>query len=199
MFKKAKFITLIAAVAVATFMNSCKGPKISAAQHAAQGGFETVTTPSNELENIQRQLDAKNIPSGLGIAESTDEMVARNMAADQARTSLATSIGVQVQRLSEMYAQNVSGEAKSIWEEGVRQITRQHVAGSTPYQTITQFNRENGRYKIYSLIILNPTLFKAAMADAMARNEEFELRVKKDDMMSKLDANIAEYESKYRR
>jgi hypothetical protein len=33
----------------------------------------------------------------------------------------------------------------------------------------------------------------------MARDEEFELRVKKDDMMAKLDANIAEYDSRYRR
>jgi len=199
MLKKARFLVLVAVVAAATLMNSCGGKKPSAAQLAAQGGFETITTPSNELEDIQRSLESKNIPSGLGIGESTDEQIARNVSSDQARTNLATSIGVQVQRLSEMYAQNVSGEAKSIWEEGVRQITRQHVAGATVHKTITQFNKDTGRYKIYSLIILNPSLFKAAMADAMARNEEFELRVKKDDMMSKLDANIAEYESKYKR
>jgi hypothetical protein len=37
------------------------------------------------------------------------------------------------------------------------------------------------------------------MADAFDRQEEYELRAKKDDMLSKLDAQIAEYDAKYKR
>jgi hypothetical protein len=33
----------------------------------------------------------------------------------------------------------------------------------------------------------------------IANNEELELRVKKDDMMQKLDAGVADYEAKYKR
>jgi len=197
--KKVRFAVVVTAVAAAFAMNSCGGKKTSATQVAAQGGFETVSTPASELEEIKRALEAKNIPCGIGIGESTDEMVARNIASDEARTEVAKSIDVHVQRLSESYAQNVGGEAKKIWEEAVRQITNQHVRGANVHKTITQFNRETGRYKMYTLIILDPKLFKAAITDAMARDEEFELRVKKDDMMSRLDANIAEYDAKYRR
>jgi len=194
-----KLTVVTAAVAVAFSMNSCGGKnKISPAQAAASGGFVTVTTPASELEQIKRQLDEKNIPSGIGIGESNDEMVARNISSDEARTEVAKSIDVHVQRLSESYAQNVGGEAKKIWEEAVRQLTNQHVRGANVNRTIVQFNPENGRYKIYTLVILDPNLFKAAISDAMARDEEFELRVKKDDMMAKLDANIAEYDSRYR-
>jgi len=188
-----------AAIAAAAFMNSCGGKKVSATQVAASGGFETVTTPATELEDIKRDMEGKSIPCGIGIGESTDEQVARNVSSDEARTELAKSIDVHVQRLSESYAQNVGNEAKKIWEEAVRQITDQHVKGAKVFKTIVQFNKDNGHYKIYSLIVLDPSLFKAAISDAMAKDEEFELRVKKDDMMAKLDANIAEYESKYRR
>jgi len=197
--KRVGLTVMAAAIAAGSLMNSCGGKKASATQVAASGGFETVTTPATELEDIKRSLESKNIPCGIGIGESNDEMVARNVSSDEARTEVAKSIDVHVQRLSESYAQNVNNEAKKIWEEAVRQITDQHVKGSNVYKTIVQFNKESGHYKIYSLIILDPSLFKAAITEAMARDEEFELRVKKDDMMSKLDANIAEYETKYKR
>ncbi|MDR2578354.1 MAG: hypothetical protein LBC70_06030 [Chitinispirillales bacterium] len=196
-----KLTVITAAVAVAFSLNSCGGKKnkVSPAQAAASGGFVTVTTPASELEQVKRELDEKSIPSGIGIGESTDEMTARSVATDEARAEVAKSIDVHVQRLSESYAQNVSGESKRIWEEAVRQLTTQHVRGANVNRTISQFNPENGRFKIYTLIVLDPNLFKAAISEAMARDEEFELRVKKDDMMSRLDANIAEYDARYRR
>jgi len=47
--------------------------------------------------------------------------------------------------------------------------------------------------------VLDPSLFKNAVSAALAKEEELELRVKKDDMMAKMDANIAEYNNKYKR
>jgi hypothetical protein len=187
------------AIAAAALANSCGGKKVSATQAASSGGFETVTTPASELEEIKRNLEDKNIPCGIGIGESSDEMVAKNVSGDEARTEVAKSVDVHVQRLSESYAQNVGNEAKKIWEEAVRSITDQHVKGARIYKSIQQFNKENGHWKVYTLIVLDPSLFKAAISQALAQDEELELRVKKDDMMAKLDANIAEYESKYKR
>jgi len=186
------------AIAAAAFMNSC-GKKVSSAQVAAAGGFVPITTPVSELEELKRTLEDKNIPCGIGIGESSDEQIARDVSSDGARTEVAKSIDVHVQRLSESYAQNVSNEAKKIWEEAVRQITDQHVRGARIYKTIATFDESSRHYKIYTLIVLDPSLFKAALMDSMKDNEELELRVKKDEMMSKLDANIAEYESKYKR
>jgi len=198
--RNVRLVVTVTAVAAAAFMNSCGGSKtVSATQAAANGGFETITTPATELEELKRDLEDKGIPCGIGIGESTDEMVARNVSTDEARAEVAKSVGVQVQRLSESYAQNVGNEAKKIWEEATRQLTNEHIKGARTYKSLQQFNKENGRYKIYSLIVLDPGLFKAAVADALAREEELELRVKKDDMMAKMDANIAEYNNKYKR
>ena len=199
---KSRFAVVVVAASALALLSSCGGKATKSqkeAQTASARGFETVTTPTSELEAKKRDLEDKNIPCGIGIGESTDESVAHNMASDEARTEIAKSIDVQVQRLSESYAQNVNGEAKKIWEEGVRQITNQHVRGSKVLQTISQYNKETDRYKIYTLMVLDPKLFKEAIVEASARDEEFELRVKKDEMMSKLDANIAEYDAKYRK
>jgi len=204
--KKVKFTMMVAAATTAVFMVSCGGKATTAAPTASgsaapqpvQSGFVTVTTPATELEELKRQLEDQGIPAGIGIGMSSQERIARSMSADQARAELATSIGAQVQRLSESYAQDVNGKAKSIWEEAVRTLTNEHLKGTNVYKSVTQQNAE-GQYQIYSLMILNPSIFKASIQAAMEREEEFELRVKKDDMMSKLDANIAEYDSKYKR
>ena len=182
-------------LAMAFTFNSCA----SKAQQAAAGGFETVKTPATELEEIKRDMESKLIPCGIGMGESSDEMVARNVSGDEARTDMAKTLNNFVERLSESYAQNVSNEAKKIWEEGVRQSTHQELNGATSYKSITQFNKENGHYKIYSLYVMNPDLLKKAVQAATSNQEELELRVKKDDMMKKLDEGTAAYNAKYKR
>jgi len=195
-------VTVTAVAAAAFMMNSCGGAKTAApssAQVAATGGFKTITSPASELEEIKRELEDKGVPCGIGIGESNDEQVARNVSTDEARAEVAKSVGVQVQRLSESYAQNVGNEAKKIWEEATRQLTNEYIKGARTYKSLVTFNEENSHYKIYALVILDPSLFKAAVTDALAREEELELRVKKDDMMAKMDANIAEYNNKYKK
>jgi len=184
-----------ALLALAFTFTSCA----SKAQQAASGGFETVSTPATELEEAKRDMESKFIPCGIGIGESTDEMVARNVSGDEARADMAKTLNNFVERLSEAYAQNVSNEAKKIWEEGVRQSTHQELNGATSYKSVVQFNKENGRYKIYSLYVMNPDLLKKAVQAATSNQEELELRVKKDDMMKKLDEGTAAYKEKYNR
>jgi hypothetical protein len=189
-------IMLIMVLTMAFTISSCTSSKT---QTASAAGFETVKTPATELEEIKRDMESKFIPCGIGIGESSDEMVARNISADEARSDMARTMSALVQRLSESYAQNVSGEAKKIWEEGVKQLTDQELNGTVSYKVVTQFNKETNHFKMYSLFVMNPDLFKKAVADASAKQEEFELRVKKDDMMSKLSAGVAEYEAKYKK
>ncbi|MDR2583887.1 MAG: hypothetical protein LBC75_10440 [Fibromonadaceae bacterium] len=183
-------LAAISGLALAFTLSSC-GP--SKAQQAATGGFETVKTPTDELLEIKKDMESKYIPCGIGIGESTDEMVARNVSGDAARTDMAQTLSNIVERLSESYAQNVNGEAKKIWEEGVRQSTHKELNGSTPYKVIPQFNKENGHWKVYSLYFLNPEFLKKAVQTATSSQEELELKVKKDDMMRKLDEGTAAY------
>ena len=188
-------LTAGVSLALAFTLSSCA----SKAQQASAGGFESVKTPADELLDIKRDMESKFIPCGIGMGESNDEMVARNVSGDEARTDMAKTLNTFVERLSESYAQNVSNEAKKIWEEGVRQSTHQELNGATSYKSVTQFNKENGHYKIYSLYVMNPELLKKALQAATSNQEELELMVKKDDMMKKMDEGTAAYNAKYKR
>jgi len=195
--KTTRFLSAaIFALAIAFTFTSC-GP--SKAQQAATGGFESVKTPADELLEIKKDMESNFIPCGIGMGESTDEMVARNISGDEARTDMAKTLNTFVERLSESYAQNVSNEAKKIWEEGVRQSTHKELNGATSFKSIVQFNKENNHFKIYSLYVMNPDLLKNAVQAAAAGQEELELRVKKDDMMNKLNEGTAAYNAKYKK
>jgi len=171
---------------------------LSEEETSALTGFTRVILTYAELEEISAQFTRDGIANSIGIGESDDEMVARNVSADNARSVLATAMSTQVQRISESYSQNIGGEAKTIWEEGVRQITNVKVLGSTVHTTITQFNDKSKRFRVYSLMVVDPKRVKHSLEHAVGKiEEEHELRVKKDDMMSRLDASIRAFETKY--
>lgn len=161
-------------------------------------GFRRVILTIAELEEVQRMLDADGIASAVGIGEADNEQIARTVAADNARAMLATSMGTQVQRLSESYSQNINNQARTIWEEGVRQMTDVSVRGSHVHRSITQHNPSNGRWKVYSLMIIDPNRMRNVMTGLADRTEaETGLRVNRDDMMSRMDASIRAFNTRY--
>jgi hypothetical protein len=171
---------------------------LSEEEAAALTGFRRVILTMSELEEVRGRLEGDGIACGVGVGEASDEMTARKISSDAARTELAKSMGTQVQRISESYAQNMGGEAGKIWEEGVRQITNVSVRGSSVHTTLTQFNADKKVFKVYSLMIMQPWRTKGLFANVMDRmGEEAELRVKKNDMMDRMDGAIRAYNTKY--
>jgi hypothetical protein len=165
---------------------------------AALTGFTRVMLTYSELEEVKRMLESDGIPCAIGIGLSDNERVARNTSADDARAQLAVAMSTQVQRISESYTQNIGTEAKTVWEESVRQLTDVSVRGSVVRTTITQSNPTTEGFRVYSLMVLEPERFKNAMMSTTNRlEEELELRVKKDDMMSKMDASIKAFNTRY--
>jgi hypothetical protein len=145
------------------------------------------------------KMSEDNIVAAVGLGESTDEQVARTIASDEARSTMGAAVSTIVMRMSEQYVQNVSGEAKKLWEEGARNLTNQELNGATVYKSVVQFNEENSKYKVYTLMVLKPELVKKALEASLAGQEELELRVKKDDMMAKMDAATQAYSTKYKK
>jgi hypothetical protein len=190
-----KLITLLATAAL---FAGCAGSNQSAPANASGGGgYEEIKTPTSELNSIKKDMETKNIACGIGIGESNDEAIALTMAEDDGRSKLATSMMTMVTRLSEQYAQNVGTQAKKIWEEKTNQLTMQELTGTTSYKSTTLFDKSTQTYKIYTLMIMNPELFKKAVEQAAAGQEEIELRVKSADMQNRLDAAVAAYKTNY--
>jgi hypothetical protein len=184
--------------AVPSFYKQKTTKLLSEEETAALTGFTRVILTVSELDEVKRRFEADGIACGVGAGDASDEMTARKASSDAARTELAKAMGTQVQRISESYSQNIGGEAKKIWEEGVRQITDVSVRGSSVHTTVTQFNAEKKIFKVYSLMVLDPNRLKNLFVGATGKaEEELELRVKKDDMMSKMDSAIRAYETRY--
>ena len=169
----------------------------SSEQKAAKGGYVTVTTTATELEEVKRDMELNDIPCGIGMAISSDEMVARTQSADEARAALSVAIKTQVTRYKEQYAKNVNGDAQKIWEEKANEYTDQELTGASTYKTITQFNETEGKYKIYTLVTLNPEIVSKALMAAAKEQEEFMLRAQSADMQARMDKAAAAYKEKY--
>lgn len=165
----------------------------SSAQKASSGGFKTVETPAAELEEYKAELSEKDIASAVGMAVSNDEMIARTQAADEARAALAVATKTQVNRYKEQYGKNVDAKALKIWEEKANEYTEQELVGADVVRTITQFNEDNGQYKIYVLVAMDPAKLNAAMEKAAAENQEFTLRAESADMQKRMNESAAYY------
>ena len=187
-----KKLFILAIAASALFMGCA-----SSAQTASKKGYDTVTTPADELEGIKQQMEGKDIPCGIGIATSDDLMTARTQSGDEGRTALAVSMKTMVQRYKEQYAKNVSGASQKIWEEKANELTMQEMSGATVYKSITQFNEAEGKYMVFSLVVLKPELFKKALQAAAGADQEFALRAESAEMQERMDAAIAEYKAKF--
>lgn len=185
---------IITALAMAALFMGC-----SSSNPNKTGGYKVADTPTSELESIKKALNSKGVMAEIGIGESTDEMVAMTIAQDGGRAAIGVSMGDQVKRLSEQYVQNVSGEAKKIWEEKTNHVTAELLRGTTAMKSITLYNEEKSSYKIYTLMVLDPAMFKEALNNASSGSEELELRVKSADMQQRLDEAVKAYQEHYGR
>ncbi|HSQ40648.1 MAG TPA: hypothetical protein VLM37_00040 [Fibrobacteraceae bacterium] len=191
-----KILIACVSASMAVFLG-CAG-SASAPAGKNGGGYAEIKTPTAELQQIKKDMESKEIICGIGIGESNDEMIALTLAEDEGRKAIATSIMTYVTRLSEQYAQNVNAEAKKIWEEKTNNLTIQKLSGTTSYKSVTLFDDQTKTYKIYTLMVMNPELFKAAVTDAATGQEEMEMRVKSADMQQRLDAAVAAYQEHYK-
>lgn len=189
---------LILTIATAALLFGCAGTNnTSPSASGGSSGYTEIKTPTAELQAIKKEMEVSNIPCGVGIGESNDEMIAMTMAEDEGRKALATSMMTMVTRLSEQYAQNVGKEAKKIWEEKTNQLTMAELSGTTAYKSVTLYDNSTSTYKIYTLMVMNPNLFKKAIEDAAKDQEEMELRVKSADMQGRLDDAVKAYQERY--
>jgi len=197
--KRAVTVTVVAAAAAGLI--SCGGNKTAAAPTptTTQDGFEVATGPEAELDDIKSDMNKNLIASEVGQGSSNRENIALEKAEGDARARLANAVKTQIQSLSENYAQDVNDKAEEFWERVNRQVTNEGISGATTYKKIKLYNKESGQYKYFVLMYVNPELLKKAVSQEIDRDKEIELRVKKEDMLFKLDAAIELQKQKYGR
>lgn len=132
-----------------------------------KGMYRTIQTPANDFEKLQNQLAQQEIFGGIGIGSSNDEMIARSQALSEARAYLAATAGMKISRYREQYAKNLSDSAQKIWEEKANAYTNKSMQGITEYKTVSQYDKKEGKYRIYTFAILNPCILRDAIEESM--------------------------------
>jgi len=192
-------VAAAAAAALAIGLLSCGGAKTASAKPDSGDGFAVATGPEAELDDIKSDMNKNLIPSEIGTGSSNRENIALEKAEDDARTKLAGFMSTYVGRLSEDHAQDVNGKADEIWERASKRLADATVSGATAFKKVKLFNKESGQYKYYVLLYISPEMVRKVFSEELEKDKEIELRVKKEEMMSKLDAAIELKNQKYGR
>ena len=146
-----------------------------------------------ELENKLSPKQRESVPWGVGIGVSTDRQMARTESIAQAQAATARNAKLKVTGLLDGYAQNVNGEAKRITEDKINNYVDTQIEGSYVFDTIMEYNEQNQRYSVYTIVLLDPSRIAEALKAAIDAQEEAELRAASGKMQERLEQMRAEY------
>jgi len=176
-----------------TFTIGCGGSKAKISDADATGNKRLKETPEEELGKKLTQKQRESIPWGIGIGVSTDRQMARTESIAQAQAATARNSKLLVTGLLDAYAKNINGEAKRITEDKINNFVDTQLEGSYVFETIMEFNEQEKKYSVYSLVLLDPDRIAEGLKAAMANQEEMELRVASEKMQERLEEMKAQY------
>jgi len=190
---KTKFSLLAASISLAMALTfGCAGNK-SADTASGSKSKRIADAPEIELENKLTESQRKSIPWGIGTGVSTDRQMARTESIAQAQAATARNSKLIVTGLLDAYAKNVNGEAKRITEDKINNFVDTQIEGSYVFETIMEFNEEDKKYSVYTLVLLDPDRIAEALKAALGNQEEKELRAASEKMQDRLEQMKAEY------
>jgi HEPN domain-containing protein len=180
-------LVLITAISIATAftISSCGGSKPS----AAPTGFNDVINQSDEFTKMCR-TELKEHLCGVGENTSTNSQIARDIATANARNELAAKIQVSIESALKRATNNTLGEQGR--ETTISRLA-QEVSGDFSnieiYETKTQFNEAENKYRIYALVVVK----KDAIKDA-AKNKVSNAQVLSDAAATKVFMDMIDEE-----
>ena len=185
-------IALVAGISLALALTlGCAGNTVQ--NSAATGNKRLADAPEIELENKLSQKQRESIPWGVGTGISTDRQMARTESIAQAQAATARNAKLKVSGLIDSYAKNANGEAKRITEDKINNYVDTQIEGSYVFETIMEFNEQDKKYSVYTLVLLDPNRIAEALKAAMEAQEEAELKAASGKMQERLEQMKAEY------
>jgi len=178
-------IVLAAGFLLALAFTSCGGSK----PPAAPTGFTDVSNPADDYTKMCR-TELKDYLCGVGENTSTNSQIARDVATANARNELATKIQVSIESALKRATSNTLGEQGN---ETTFSRLAQEVSGEFSnidiYETKTQHNQAENKYKIYALVVIKKDDIKNA-----ANNKVSNAQILSDAAASKVFMDMIDEE-----
>ena len=195
--KRVKFALVAAiSIAMAITISSCakSNPEpVTVSTATATGNKRIADAPEIELENKLTQEQRQSVPWGVGIGVSTDRQMARTESIAQAQMAAGRNSKAIVSGLLDGYAKNVNGDAKRMAEDKINSFVDTQLDGSYVFETIMEFNEQDKKYSVYTLVLLDPSRIAEALKAAIASQQEQELIAASENMQQRLEQMRAEY------
>lgn len=142
---------LIAALAMVALMAGC------ASNTPQQKGLSAL----NEVQKIKTDYIKDKKIAGIGKGTSSDEMVAYNIAAQEARLDVANTLDARIKGFTERFTEQVNvADKESLaqhFENASKTKVDQHLTGATITDIRTEVTPD-GKYVVYGVMVLDVNL-----------------------------------------
>lgn len=173
------------AIVIAFALSSCSSSKATAPV-ADQERVQTLLKTREELIN-------KGIPTAFVTTTSQDLQKAINMAELEARAQIARIIQDKTNDLQKGFSDQTNEDLTQHFMEAKKSIAFQTLSGSALNKI--EFSQNNGLYRVYALMILDPKLFKDALDAQFKSAESAKVRWMASKGYQELDKEIAAFEA----
>jgi hypothetical protein len=141
--------TLAAGLMIALAVISCAGSK----PPDPDSGFTDSSNPSDEFTKMCR-TELKDYLCGVGENTSSNTQIARDIATANARNELAAKIKFALESSLKRNANNFAERGGEAVFTGLVQNVSGVFSNVDIYETKTQYNKTDGKYRIYALVVI---------------------------------------------
>lgn len=157
----------------------------------------------NKCEKLAYQRDFAAVGYGRGFEYD----VARDNAAENARTELALMIETAVEGASQSYQGNIRKDGKATTEASTKRIVNQFMDEAVRYSKIIDsdaYDRSDGTIEVYVCVEINPKFNPAEkltdIADNVLSNDDkLEVEFNKEQFKKEMEEGLKEYKERHRK
>ena len=164
---------------------ACGGTKM-------QGGAKD-SDPLGKMMGKKADLAAKGIVASVASASSVDLQTAIDKVELDCRVQIARSLDSKVMSLQERFKEEVGGEYNDHFSSATKTVTSKVLVGTTlvenPYH-----KTEDGKYEVIGLMVLDPKIFKDALAEELSAEQAMKTRFMASKAYADLDKEAKDYD-----
>ncbi|MBF0433125.1 MAG: LPP20 family lipoprotein [Fibrobacteria bacterium] len=180
---------IIKKILICTFFLAITGFIGCAGGVKGQKGGDDLLAKLNDAKN---KLKDEGIIAEVATATSQDLQTAINKVELEARAMLTRSLETKSSSLQKSFKEEVGEEYLDHFSQVTKNVSSKVLRGTTLRDT--PYRKNDGKYEVFGLMVMDPKVFADAMAAEMAANEAMKTRWLASKAYKELDQEIKAFE-----
>lgn len=167
---------------------------IAACSSSGQSSAKNKENPNTILMDKKRDLNSKGVVAEVASSKSGDLQMAREKVEQASRAQLARSLEAKVTTLQSQFKEEAGEEFLEHFKSVSKTVTSRVLNGTT-LSDFEYVEQEGGKYEGWGLMIMDPKLFRDALAEEMNADKAMKTRFMATKAYEELDKEVAQYEN----